>query len=97
MKEKELIRIIDRGVSPYTLITSLMSAAEKQNSKLTPEQKVEREERRHLLSQQRIRQEKIIKNICPDCEGRLIRGKKDKQNDYKRLWVCKDCGNSHSL
>ncbi len=96
MNKKELIQIVGGGVSPYSLINSLIVASKRQDSKLTPEQKAERAEKRHSLYEQRIRQEKIIKNICPDCEGKLIRGKKDKRNDYKRLWSCKDCGNSHS-
>jgi RNase P subunit RPR2 len=96
MKERVIAGILGNGASPYALLSSLMVASANQNSKLSPEQKVEREEKRRLLSEQRIRHAKIMKNICPDCEGKLIRGKKDKKNDYKRIWTCKDCGNSHS-
>jgi RNase P subunit RPR2 len=96
MREKELIGIVGNEVSPYALLGSLMIASANQNSKLTPEQKAERDEKRRLLSEERIRLTKIIKNICPDCEGKLIRGKKDKKNGYKRIWACTNCGNSHS-
>jgi hypothetical protein len=96
MQEKEIISLVGSGVSPYALISSMMIAANK-NSNLTSEQKAKREEERRLLSEQRIRHAKIIKNICPDCEGKLIRGKKDKKNDYKRKWICGDCGSSHSM
>jgi RNase P subunit RPR2 len=95
--EKVITGILGNEVSPYALLSSLMNASANQNSKLTPEEKAERAERRRLLSEQRIREVKIIKNICPDCEGKLIRGKKDKKNDYKRIWTCKDCGNAQSV
>lgn len=96
MQEKEIIGLSGNEVSPYALLSSLMIAAN-QNSKLSPEEKAEREEKRRIQSEQRIRQAKVIKNICPDCEGKLIRGKKDKKNNYKRIWTCKDCGNTHSV
>ena len=35
--------------------------------------------------------EYIQQGICPYCEGKLIRGKKDKKNNYKRTWNCVKC------
>lgn len=96
MKETELVGILRGSSSHYAFISSLLIASANQNSKLTVEEKDEREERRKLLDEQRIRKAKVIQNICPDCEGKLVRGKKDKKNGYKRLWACKDCGNSHN-
>jgi hypothetical protein len=97
MHDKKQIGIVGNGVSPYALISSLMVASSNQRFKLTEEEKTRRAERRRLSSEERIRQAKIIKNICPACEGKLVRGKRDKKNDYKRLWNCKDCGSSHTV
>ena len=36
-------------------------------------------------------QQHIQQGICPHCEGKLIRGKKDKKNDYMRTWKCSSC------
>jgi RNase P subunit RPR2 len=96
MHKKELIGIVGNGASPYALISALMMASSRKLPKLTEEEKIKRAERKRLSSEERIRQATIIKNICPACEGKLVRGKKDKKNDYKRLWTCKDCGSSHT-
>lgn len=96
MLGKEFARIVGSSPSPYALITSLMVASANSKSKLTAEEKAERVEKIRLLEEERVRRAKIIKNICPNCEGKLIRGKKDKKNDYKRIWNCKDCGSSHT-
>jgi len=96
VNEKDFTEIVGNGVSPYAFISSLMVASANANSKLTTVEKDERAERRRLLSEERLRKARITKSICPDCEGKLIRGKKDKKNDYKRLWVCKNCGKSHT-
>lgn len=96
MNEKQIIGIIGNGASTYALISSMMLASARANSKLTTEEKMERKEKRRLLEEERIRKAKIIKNICPECEGKLIRGKKDKKNDYKRIWNCESCKSSHT-
>lgn len=44
-----------------------------------------------------LRQARILKNICPKCSGKLIRGRKEKHNDYKRAWHCVDCNTNHSI
>ena len=46
---------------------------------------------------ERRRQACIRLNTCPTCEGKLDRGKKDKKNDYKRVWICQKCGESHHI
>jgi hypothetical protein len=97
MNEKSILGVVGGGMSPYALLSSLMVAAAKQDSQLTEEQKAERAETRRRLSEQRVRHAKIIQNICPGCEGKLVRGKKDKKNNYKRTWNCRDCGSSHSM
>lgn len=44
-----------------------------------------------------VRQARILKNSCPDCSGKLMRGRKQKKNDYKRTWRCADCENIHTM
>lgn len=34
-------------------------------------------------------------NHCPNCKGKLARGKKDKNDKYKRTWTCKNCKSSY--
>lgn len=97
MNEKQIIQMVGSGVSPYALISALTVASAHEKSKLTEKEKVEREEKQRLSAEESIRQAKIIKNICPCCDGRLSRGKKNKGNNYKRLWTCKSCGRSHTV
>lgn len=97
MRKQVIASLIDNGISPYALINSLMVAAANENNKLTPEEKVERKERRRLLEEERVRVSKITQNVCPSCDGKLKRGKKDKKNEYKRLWECIDCGTFHNV
>lgn len=42
-----------------------------------------------------IRQTNISKKICPTCGGSLLRGKKLKSIDYRRIWNCINCGTRH--
>ena len=85
---QKAIGIIGNG---YPGINTLLAAMAIQDSRLSKEEKVAREERRRLAEEQRIRKAKVHQNICPDCDGKLIRGKKDKKFDYKRLWSCNEC------
>jgi len=97
MREEELLEKLGFHASPYALLSSMMTAAAIENAKLSDEEKAARKEARRKLSEQRARYAKIIKSICPDCEGKLIRGKKDKKNNYKRMWSCESCGILHSV
>ena len=77
--------------------TALMKAKQMEKD-LTPEQKAERKQRRVLAElryeeQQRVT--KIAQSICPNCESKLIRGKKDKKMGYKRQWQCTKCEEIH--
>lgn len=99
MKSDKIIKsVIGIGSSPdpYALISSLLVASAREKAKLTDEEKAERRERRRQAEEQRIRKALVLKGICPDCKGNLVRGKKDKKNDYKRVWTCKSCGNPHT-
>lgn len=44
-----------------------------------------------------VRQARILKNMCPDCSGKLIRGSKQKKHNYKRGWRCIDCNQMHLM
>jgi uncharacterized protein with PIN domain len=94
--EKIMKSVIGVGLDPYTIINSLLIASARENAKLTDEEKAERRERRRQAEEQRIRKALVLKSICPDCKGNLVRGKKDKKNDYKRVWTCKKCGKPHT-
>lgn len=81
----------------HGFINTLLAASARSESELTPEEKTKRDNERRKLAKEQIRQAKIIKNICPICDGRLVRGKKNKKNDYKRVWTCSQCGSSHNV
>lgn len=57
---------------------------------MTLEEKAERDRKHREQKEQWIRKRQIQKNICPDCEGHLIRQKKNK--DHIRTWECDNCG-----
>lgn len=44
-----------------------------------------------------LRQARILKNMCPDCSGKLVRGSKQKKHNYKRGWRCIDCNTLHLM
>ena len=50
-----------------------------------------------IQREEEARQNYIRKGNCPSCDGKLIRGKKSKENDYKRSWKCTDCGLNHFI
>jgi hypothetical protein len=55
------------------------------------------EEQGRITAQREAEQEQkrvnacINQGKCPECLGKLIRGKKDKKNGYKRTWKCLKC------
>ena len=90
MSEKRTIGVVGDGFS-YTSAYLLRLAAARAAETCTVEEKAENEKRKQFNTEQRIKAAKIRKNICPDCDGKLVRGKKDKKNDYKREWCCASC------
>lgn len=46
---------------------------------------------------EQARQLKIRDNDCPTCGGILVRGKRNKKNDYKREWACTECFEVHTI
>lgn len=98
MNERNIERFINQsfGTSPYAAITSMLIAAErKYHQETTPEERELHRQQRKLRELESIRQSKIRRHICPSCEGKLIRGKKDKKMEYKRAFHCSKCGESH--
>lgn len=91
MKQDALNEMMMNDGSYTALLNSIMVAARRSDSKLTPEELADREKRMKQREEQRILHYKVLKNICPSCDGKLFRGKKDKKRDYKRTWSCKDC------
>ena len=84
--------------SPLTSLMALLTASHmKYIRETTPE---EREQRR-LQIEASIREDKrqvtIHQGKCPTCEGKLIRGKKDKKMNYQRGWECKSCDEVHYI
>lgn len=79
------------------MATALLSASAMANAKLPVEERERRKQANEDARQERIRQAQIIRNVCPSCEGKLVRGKKDKRNDYKRVWNCLNCWSQHSI
>lgn len=77
--------------------SALMSGILRKKAHLSAEEKQRIEQERAADRRERLRQAQIIRNICPACEGKLIRGKKDKRNDYKRAWKCSSCYKFHSI
>lgn len=53
--------------------------------------KEEEKKAREALQEQKRVNAYINQGKCPECLGKLIRGKKDKNNGYKRTWKCISC------
>ena len=79
---------------PFSTITSLLLLTQQAKKKFNALPQSEQDQiiakRESDAEQKRITQH-IQQGVCPHCEGKLIRGKKDKKNDYKRTWKCLNC------
>jgi len=97
MNTRELKRIVSGlGSNPLTTITAMMLGAKRNyNGKYTKEEKEIMRQEREAIKIEEFRCSQVRQGICPSCKGKLIRGKKDKRNDYKRLWDCKECKEKH--
>lgn len=97
MDTRELDKIVsDIGSNPLSTIVAMMLSANRNfNEKYTKEQQLEMKQNREAIRKEEVRCANIRQGICPSCEGKLIRGKKDKRNNYKRSWDCKECKEMH--
>lgn len=74
-------------------LQTIVKQAEKRRAKMTPEElEVERVETEERNKQYNINKH-INQGVCPDCKSKLVRGKKDKNNNYRRTWTCSECDN----
>lgn len=79
------------------LAVAVAMAARIHKPTITPEDRGARERARQIRKDEELRQAKIRHNQCPGCDGKLIRGQKQKKNDYKRAWLCSECNKTHLL
>lgn len=75
----------------------LLASTRKAEASLPEEERNRRREERRLEQEERHRRACIVQGICPSCREKLIRGKKNRKNDYKRDWYCSGCESTHSL
>lgn len=72
-------------------LSTVLAALAVSEATLTKEERMKRKVRREKMEQLRILKTKILNNICPECDGKLMRGKKEKKYNYQRIWTCKEC------
>lgn len=53
--------------------------------------------RSEAIQKENKRKNLIRSNECPICSGKLTRGKRNKNKDYKREWVCGTCSSVHYI
>lgn len=88
----------DNPAETTLLAAFAMLALINQKSKsIPPEEKLRREQEYQQAREQHRTEVLIHQGRCPDCGNKLIRGKKDKRNDYKRTWTCSWCHKAFSL
>ena len=97
MDVRELDRIVSGiGSNPLTTITAMMLGANQRYKEIyTKEEREIMKQKREAIREEEIRCSLVRQCICPSCKGKLIRGKKDKRNNYKRSWECKECKEAH--
>jgi len=89
MNKKEISILGNMDYS--SLLQQIVAVNAVNKSKLTKEQVEERERESEKREKMRIRKAKVMNNICPDCDGKLSRGKKEKELNYERTWKCGCC------
>jgi len=79
---------------PYLSMMELLDLTQqaKKEFKSLPQEEQDRiTSEREAIQEQKRANACINQGLCPDCLGKLIRGKKDKKNGYKRTWNCVKC------
>lgn len=70
----------------------LLSQQAKKEFKSLPQEEQDRITSECEASQEQKRVNACVQQgLCPDCLGKLVRGKKDRNNGYKRTWNCAKC------
>jgi uncharacterized protein with PIN domain len=84
--------------SSFVMATCATLAMLNQKSKsIPPEESIRLEQECQQAKKQQRIEYFIHQGRCPDCGSKLIRGKKDKRNDYKRTWTCGECEKTFTL
>lgn len=92
------MNIIGAGAYPSMAgITALMAAARMKENRLSIEEREKLRQERELAREAHRMAVCIRQGECPECHSKLIRGKKDKKDDYKRSWFCESCDIVHKL
>lgn len=82
--------------NPYELIGTMLNESNKRlNAKYSKEEREELNRKMEQHREEEARKCLIHQSICPSCNAKLIRGKKDKRNEYKRKWECTACDTTH--
>lgn len=97
MDFRELDRIVSGvGSNPLSTIMSMcLEANRKYNEKYSKEEREKMKQERETIRREEVRRSQVRQSICPSCKSQLIRGKKDKRNNYKRSWECRECKEVH--
>lgn len=92
-------RMIGTGAMGFShaMKLGMVTASDVAEMHMSDEQKDIRKKERQIDLNRRMRQEQILQNVCPSCHGKLLRGKKRKQNHYVRTWKCKSCEEVHRI
>jgi len=74
-----------------TMLSALTQQAKKSWNARPQEERDRITAEREAIQEQKRANACISQGKCPHCLGKLIRGKKDKKNGYKRTWKCLKC------
>lgn len=85
------------GYQLMGLVTSYVMKAQHEESKLTPEEREYKLQRRLAIEAEQRRRVMIAQGKCPSCEAKLIRGKKNREMNYQREWKCSSCEDIHYM
>lgn len=82
------------GMSTEEAIISILKLGEQSKARFNA---LPKEEQERILKERADEKERkrvawcLSQGKCPYCGNKLVRGKKDKKNGYKRIWTCKTC------
>lgn len=85
------------GYQLMAMITPYMVKAQRDQAKLSPEEREYKIQRRLAIVAEQRRRAMITQGKCPSCESKLTRGKKNKEMNYQREWKCSSCEDVHYM